>query len=154
MRTVKQICELKSSLFTSFKLMRAYGFQAQGNLSTPIIKSYPHLRIIYTHENQPPSLDKSAAPTSAETSLTSRDLIHVRAMLGARVVYALTHPKIAGALCQTHLLDYRDLGNVRLFGPVLPCLEAMVRDIETLKGGNRQGGVSFLCFLTCLLRRI
>ncbi|KAK7202634.1 hypothetical protein BZA70DRAFT_285628 [Myxozyma melibiosi] len=144
--TLLKMCEFAPSFHTGFKLRRALGLLAQGSLPSAVIPEYASLRILYTHEDQPPLLTSAfprASSTPAtlpkETSLTSTQLTQIRALLGARVIYALTHAQVAGAICQTHLLDYRDLGKVRNFGSVMPSLEAMVRDVETLKGADRRG---------------
>jgi hypothetical protein len=39
--------------------------------------------------------------------LSGADLCDLRAFTGARVVYALTAAKVAGAVAQTHVFDYR-----------------------------------------------
>ncbi|KAK9433836.1 hypothetical protein V1505DRAFT_336242 [Lipomyces doorenjongii] len=126
---------------TNLRLKRAQGILASGNLPWPVLRLFPKLRLIYTHDEQLPRQreTKSSRANDKTGSLTSAQLSLLRALLGARVVYALTNPRIAGPICQTHIYDYRNLGAVRVFGPVVPALEAVVKDTEHLKGGDRQG---------------
>lgn len=85
------------------------------------------LRLIFTSEraglNTPP--------------LTSRDLSDLRVYTQARVVYALTAAKVAGAVAQTNMYDYR-VGDAPSnkhshFGVPLSSLEVKVKDTPTLK---------------------
>ncbi|KAK9476748.1 hypothetical protein V1514DRAFT_344383 [Lipomyces japonicus] len=133
----------KLSLFERLKLQRASGILGSGNLPSPVLRIFPSLRILYTHEEQPPGVSTTSRSIHIEdshyTSLHSADLSKLRALLGTHVVYALTHARVAGAICQTHVYDYRNEGSVRTFGPVVPAIEAIVRDAEDFKGGDRQG---------------
>ena len=55
------------------------------------------LRLIYVYER-----------SNAESPpLSSIELAELRAFTGARIVYALTTPKVAGTVAQTHYFDYR-----------------------------------------------
>ena len=54
-------------------------------------------RLIYTSE-------RAGADT---VPLSPQELTDLRIFTGARVIYALTTPKVAGAVAQTHLHDYR-----------------------------------------------
>ncbi|OJJ48432.1 hypothetical protein ASPZODRAFT_113308 [Penicilliopsis zonata CBS 506.65] len=51
-----------------------------------------------------------------EYRLTSQQLTDLRIFTGARVVYALTGPGIAGAISQTHVFDYRQHHGPSHFG--------------------------------------
>jgi hypothetical protein len=80
-------------------------------------------RLIYTSERA----GVSSAPLSA------LNLADLRIFTGARVVYALTVPLVAGAVVQTHMLDYRT-GNAETatrshFGAPLSSVEVKV--VET-----------------------
>jgi hypothetical protein len=64
--------------------------------------------------------------------LSSKDLSDLRIYTNARVVYALTAAKVAGAVAQTHVYDYR-LGLTPStkhshFGVPLSCVEIKVKD--------------------------
>jgi acyl-CoA synthetase (AMP-forming)/AMP-acid ligase II len=89
------------------------------------------LRLLFTSEraglNTPP--------------LSSKDLSDLRIYTQARVVYALTAAKVAGAVAQTNMYDYR-LGmpsnKHSHFGVPLSSLEVKVRDTPTLKTTEEQ----------------
>lgn len=75
---------------------------------------------------------------SGTPPLSSAALSDLRIMTGARVVYALSAPKVAGAVAQTGFYDYRiseDEGEKGCshFGPPLTSTEIMLRD----KGANK-----------------
>ena len=76
-------------------------------------------RLVYT----------SGAPDSVP--LSPRELNDLRVLTGARIAYALTLPRVAGAVAQTNVFDYRmvgDAGGRSHFGPPLGCLEIKVVD--------------------------
>ena len=54
-------------------------------------------------------------------------LANLRAYTGARVINALTHDQVAGAVSQTNPLDYRQLAH---FGPPLSCVEIWLEEVE------------------------
>jgi hypothetical protein len=64
--------------------------------------------------------------------LTSEDLSDLRIYTKARVVYALTTAKVAGAVAQTNIYDYRredtPSNKHNHFGIPLSCLEIKLRD--------------------------
>jgi hypothetical protein len=69
-------------------------------------------------------------------ALSSLDLSDLRIYTGARVVYALTAAKVAGAVAQTSFYDYRvenDAGKHSHFGPPLSSLEVLLRDTKDRK---------------------
>ncbi|KAJ8102629.1 hypothetical protein POJ06DRAFT_245168 [Lipomyces tetrasporus] len=138
-KSILHVLNYTPGLLINLRLKRASGILAAGNLPWPVLNLFPNLRLIYIHDDQPPRQAKRGEDYNNAGSLTSAQLSLLRALLGARVIYALTHPRIAGPICQTHIYDYRNLGPVRVFGPVVPALEAVVKDIENLKGGDRQG---------------
>lgn len=61
--------------------------------------------------------------TPAPDRLTSSSLATLRTLLTTKVVLALTHGRVAGAVAQTNPLDYRDKGTVCCIGPLSPSLE-------------------------------
>ena len=78
-------------------------------------------RIIYTSER----VGADSVP------LGPQELTDLRIFTGARVIYALTAPKIAGAVAQTHLHDYRQdhkSGKRSHFGAPLSSVEVKVVD--------------------------
>jgi len=69
-------------------------------------------------------------------ALSSLDLCDLRIFTGARVVYALTAAKVAGAVAQTSFYDYRvanDAGKHSHFGPPLSSVEILLRDTKDHK---------------------
>ena len=75
-------------------------------------------RIIYTSER----LGADSVP------LSPLELNDLRILTGARVIYALTLPKVAGAVAQTNMLDYRidkEAKKRSHFGPPLSSVEMM-----------------------------
>ncbi|KAK9451981.1 uncharacterized protein V1518DRAFT_410057 [Limtongia smithiae] len=144
-RSLLKLVEHKATVLQTLSTRRAYGLLAHGVLPKGVLGLLPQLRLVYAHDDQPPSVPlegKLAADKEssiAMPSLTSADLTEVRALLGSRIIYALTCPLVAGAVCQTNIFDYRNLGHVRMFGPVLPSLEAVVKDCGELKADKKQG---------------
>lgn len=63
--------------------------------------------------------------------LSSANISDLRILTGARIVYALTSAKVAGAVSQSNVFDYRitvDANEASHFGPPLSCLEIMLKD--------------------------
>ena len=55
---------------------------------------------------------------------------NLRIFTGARIIVALTDPKVAGAITQTHMLDYTASEKKDAhFGPPLSCLEIKLKEI-------------------------
>lgn len=82
------------------------------------------LRLLYTAE-------RAGAGTPPLSSAVLSDL---RIFLGARVIYALSAPKIAGAVAQTQFYDYRVFEDkYSHFGPPLTCTEIILRDSDDHK---------------------
>lgn len=96
------------------------------------------LRLLYVAER---------AGASQSPHLSPQILSDMRVYTGARVVYALTAAKVAGAVAQTNLFDYRvDEGNdgCSHFGPPLSSVEVKLVDTpnhKTTEEGNPQGQV-------------
>ncbi|KAF9891263.1 hypothetical protein FE257_004827 [Aspergillus nanangensis] len=62
--------------------------------------------------------------------LTSAQLTDLRIFTGARVVYALTGPRVAGAISQTNVFDYRRLSGPSHFGPPLSSVEVLLTGVS------------------------
>ena len=84
--------------------------------------------------------------------LSSSDLFDLRIFTGARVIYALTAPKVAGAVAATNLYDYRrEEGRQSHFGAPLSALEIKLVDTKNYKTtdeGKPEGEVSFHHLMT------
>lgn len=91
----------------------------------------------------------------SETPLSESMLSDLRVFSGARVIYALTSPKVAGAIAQTSMYDYRTgLGKSEEkyghFGAPLSSVEVKLMDKgsrKTSDEGGAQGEVSFYCLI-------
>ena len=92
----------------------------------PVVGTTPgKLRLIYVSKQT----SGDPAPLSAET------LSDLRIYLGARIIYALTTPKVAGAIAQTSPFDYRidETGESSHFGPPVSSVEIFFRDTKNNK---------------------
>ena len=120
-----------------------YGYAAANKRGSGLMhmwKQYQHNRLLSSMEST------GAFPSRASLSLSGghdsirliyttsvmlpRELADLRIYTGARIVAALTNPRVAGAIAQTHMLDYRTSTEtnskgeeVGHFGPPLSCLE-------------------------------
>ncbi|KAL4895991.1 hypothetical protein BDV59DRAFT_191282 [Aspergillus ambiguus] len=65
-----------------------------------------------------------------EACLTSEQLTDLRIFTGARVVYALTGPGVAGAISQTNVFDYRRTNGQSHFGAPLSSVELVLTDVS------------------------
>ena len=89
-----------------------------------------------------------------EAPLSESALNDLRVFTGARVIYALTSPKVAGAVSQTSIYDYRtglgkDGEKYGHFGAPLSSVEVRVVDKggrKTRDEGSPEGEVSLMCF--------
>ncbi|EAQ86484.1 hypothetical protein CHGG_07737 [Chaetomium globosum CBS 148.51] len=81
--------------------------------------------------------DRAGAGTSRLSSAVLADL---RVLTGARIMYALTAAKVAGAVAQTGFFDYRVFENEQgggcHFGPPLTSTEVVLRDMGAWKSGD------------------
>ncbi|KAJ5343236.1 uncharacterized protein N7506_003060 [Penicillium brevicompactum] len=78
-----------------------------------------------------------------EAHLTSEQLTELRIFTGARVVYALTGPGVAGAIAQTNAFDYRTLTGPSHFGAPLSSTEFNLINVpEGSPDGVEQGQLS------------
>ena len=77
------------------------------------------------------------ADADPQDRLTCGQLTDLRIFTGARVVYALTGPGVAGAISQTNIYDYRRFLGPNHFGAPLSSVEVLLADIpsdEKLEG--------------------
>lgn len=83
------------------------------------------------------------------TSLTAKQLSDFRILTHARIINALSDPKVAGAIAQTHVFDYRvrevtsedGSSAASHFGPPVSCVEVKLLDEEEeRRGGKRLAG--------------
>ena len=68
------------------------------------------------------------------------ELFELRILTGARIIYALTEPSVAGAIAQTNMLDYRhhanELSRHAHFGPPLSSVEVKLIEVHASKANN------------------
>lgn len=86
--------------------------------------------------------------TSSEVRLSLEQLTDLRIFTGARVVYALTGPGVAGAITQTNVFDYRRFSKASRashFGPPLSSVEVILTGSPEGAGGDKvvEGQVRF-----------
>lgn len=84
-----------------------------------------------------------------EVRLSSEQLTDLRIFTGARVVYALTGPGIAGAVTQTNMYDYRTFKGPSHFGAPLSSHEVVLTDFPEdagLKHAEGKVSVTFQYF--------
>lgn len=78
------------------------------------------------------------APASSQ--LTSKQLTDLRIFTGARIVYALTGPGIAGAIAQTNVFDYRRADGPSHFGAPLSSTELTLTGVPEPTAGETPEG--------------
>ena len=78
--------------------------------------------------------------TEKEDKLSSKDLEELRVDLGLRIAYAATSGKVAGAVAQTNLMDYRDKKASVCVGPPLGSVEVSLVGEEEAMGGPTPSG--------------
>lgn len=113
---------LQSRTLTQSGVMPAASFLTSLNDSLrPAIGRTPgKLRLVYTAER---------AGSGTTPPLQSAVLSDLRIFLGARIIYALTAAKVAGAVAQTQFYDYRvHEDRCSHFGPPLTSAEVYLRD--------------------------
>lgn len=84
-----------------------------------------------------------AVPASDSPTLSSTQLSDLRLLTQTRIVYALTHPAVAGAIAQTNVFDYRrdDGQGPAHFGVPVSSVEVRLRsDVDDDVAGNRPKG--------------
>lgn len=90
----------------------------------PKVSATGNPRLIYTYDSS----------TASTVPLTPTELFNFRLFTGARIVYAFTDSKVAGAVSQTNILDYaKRNGDNGHFGPPLSCVEVKFRDAGSRK---------------------
>lgn len=131
-QTISNYCKDRTRVLLTNKLALGHWWKSRSLEAGIMPKSSiltPHPRLIYTYENV----------ASSNVPLPPLELYNLRIFTGARIVYAFTESHVAGAVCQTNMLDYRNLeksyGGKSPFGPPLSCLEIKLKD-----NGKRQAG--------------
>ncbi|CAN8095849.1 unnamed protein product [Discula destructiva] len=95
------------------------------------------LRLVYTAERAASA--GAGAEDNAAARLSSAVLSDLRIYLGARVVYALTAAKVAGAVAQTQFYDYRVHKDAcSHFGPPVTSCEVLLRDKGEFKNTDEK----------------
>ncbi|KAI4136793.1 MAG: hypothetical protein L6R39_007610, partial [Caloplaca ligustica] len=98
--TIKDACktfrDLPKSVMQKYALWRQASSLAEG-IMPKITGNPPRPRLIYTFEDS----------GSAATPLTLAELGDMRLLTNARTTYAFTDAKVAGAIAQTNIYDYR-----------------------------------------------
>jgi hypothetical protein len=86
------------------------------------------------------------ADGDSSARLSSEQLTDLRIFTGARVVYALTGPGIAGAIAQTNVFDYRRFTGPNHFGSPLSSTEVTLTGVSeaNVSDGLPEGQVSNL----------
>jgi hypothetical protein len=134
-QTVSQAHDRKKSLASGLipkiqQLRRAQLLQA-GRMHRPDAGTgYQGLRLIYAYDQ-----------SGSSVPLDSIELNDVRILTGARIVYGLANPYVAGAVCQTNMLDYRVVdgeGQRSHFGAPLGCVEVKLVDTPGLKVSDEE----------------
>jgi len=89
-------------------------------------------RLIYTYDSS----------TASTVPLNPTKLFNLSLFTGARIVYAFTDSRVAGAVSQTNILDYAKRNEEHgHFGPPLSCVEMKLKDAGNRKseGAKAQG---------------
>ena len=86
----------------------------------------------------------------AEVQLDYEQLADLRILTGARVVYALSGPGVAGAVFQTNVFDYRRFNGASHFGAPLSSVEVVLTGVPK-DATNEEGQVSRDCIRYCLI---
>ncbi|KAL8824584.1 MAG: hypothetical protein Q9170_008111 [Blastenia crenularia] len=129
--TVKQACktfrELPRSVMQKYAIWRQAKSLAEG-VMPKITGNLPSPRLIYTFESS----------ISVATPLTLADLGDMRLLTGARITYAFTDPKVAGAIAQTSVYDYRRDENAERapFGGPVSSVEIKLVDADGHKNSD------------------
>ncbi|PWY90794.1 hypothetical protein BO70DRAFT_307047 [Aspergillus heteromorphus CBS 117.55] len=93
-----------------------------------------------------------------DVQLDSEQLADLRILTGARIVYALTGPGVAGAVSQTNVFDYRRFPGPNHFGAPLSSVEVVLKGVpdgaEHEEGEIAVSGPSVICGKTTLAGRI
>lgn len=94
-------------------------------------ESLSKLRLLFIYH----SIQDLSSPRLSPTALTD-----LRIALGTRICYALTAPRVAGAVCQSNMFDYRESSEGQEnkgeshFGPPVSSVEVVLKGEEKEKG--------------------
>ncbi|QSZ32742.1 hypothetical protein DSL72_002321 [Monilinia vaccinii-corymbosi] len=103
-------------------------------LATVFSRMYDHLRPIIGTDPGKLRLIYVSEPIGApSTPLSAEMLSDLRIYTGSRIIYALTAPKVAGAVSQTSIYDYRvddGSGKYSHFGAPPPSVEIFLKDTK------------------------
>lgn len=105
-------------------------------LATAFSRFYDSLRpVVGTTPGKLRLIFVSQQAGTESTPLSSETLSDLRIYLGARIIYALTAPKVAGAVTQTGLYDYRvdESDKSSHFGPPVSSVELLLKDTKEHK---------------------
>lgn len=132
---------LQTRALTQSGVMPAASFITSLNDSLrPAIGRTPgKLRLVYTAER---------AGSGTTPPLSTVVLSDLRIFLGARIIYALSAAKVAGAVAQTQFYDYRvDEEPISHFGPPVTSVEILLKDTISHKTTEEksEGEVSLSC---------
>lgn len=90
-------------------------------------------RLVYTYEK----------PNASTVPLSPSDFFELKLITGARLIYAFTDPRVAGAVSQTNIFDYSKRGHSEdgksHFGPPLSSVEIKTKDTGD---SHNQGAIS------------
>ena len=136
-RHLEDVAKKPKSIIRRFREWQATRSLISG--SFPKIPSGPlSARLIFTTQS-----------TNLNRSLTADQLSQLRVVTGSRIVHALTNPRVAGAVTQTHVYDYRTQGTTPPdgdqssdFGPPLSCLDIKLLETKQYRWdrNGRQAG--------------
>jgi hypothetical protein len=105
----------REGMLVPFNALSTFASSARPSIGT----SPGKLRLIYVGHRA----GSEASPMSAQA------LSDLRILTGARIVYALTAPRVAGAVAQTAYFDYRvDSSGSGHFGPPTSSVEVLLKD--------------------------
>ena len=145
--------EASNRLASSFLASKLHWQQTRQLTQTGVMPAAGgFLSSFYTGTVRPPGTGKLRLILTAERAgadspkLSTAVLSDLRAFTGARIMYALTAAKVAGAATQTGFYDYRVFEHERYshFGPPLTSTEILLRDTKEYKTTDErsQGEVS------------
>jgi hypothetical protein len=93
------------------------------------------------------------ALTTKGAALDGKALDELRVELGVRIGYALTDGRVAGAVAQTNIADFRNKKGLVCVGPPLGSVEVFLKgDEAAMKGSLAEGKVCFV-LVFCLRDR-
>ncbi|KAK4137659.1 acetyl-CoA synthetase-like protein [Trichocladium antarcticum] len=135
--------EASDRLASSFLASKLHWLQTRQLTQAGVMPAFSGgvLSSVYANTVRPPGTTKlrlilTAERVGAETpKLSTAVLSDLRAFTGARVMYALTAAKVAGAATQTGFYDYRVFEHETCshFGPPLTSTEILLRDTNEFK---------------------